>query len=242
MDKVNVLVDLSEVMHRIAHTGGSDFFESRLFRYLHNLKEMFQEDVTDQAELNFILVADSRPYWRCKIYEGYKSSRDYPNSMQFPNAIRELSKEFKVLQYPEMEADDLMYLFCYMNAGTIICTSDADSNQTIYNTYAIRYELNNKRYTSEVPLSSFVYQWLVGCTKDDAPRGIPRGIGPVTLDKACSDIQTEDPEELYWHLANKLGDNPESLLLTKELTCYDINTYLKYVDMNEIVKTIEKLY
>ena len=97
---------------------------SNVQRELSKIKNNFMWDVPEMV----LFFSDSVNF-RKKILPSYKGHRNRKKPCGYRRVITELSKRYKVIRIPELEADDAMGIYATANPGNIIVSPDKDMRQ-----------------------------------------------------------------------------------------------------------------
>ena len=140
---------------------------SNVQRELSKIKNNFMWDVPEMV----LFFSDSKNF-RKKIYPDYKGHRNRKKPCGYRRVIAELSKQYKVIRMPELEADDAMGIYATANPGNIIVSPDKDMRQIPGKLYNLDEVID---ITPEEGMKWHLIQTLAG-DQTDGYSGVP-GIG-----------------------------------------------------------------
>jgi len=140
---------------------------SNVQRELSKIKTNFMWDVPEMV----LFFSDSKNF-RKKIYPDYKGHRNRKKPCGYRRVIAELSKQYKVIRMPELEADDAMGIYATANPGNIIVSPDKDMRQIPGKLYNLDEVID---ITPEEGMKWHLIQTLAG-DQTDGYSGVP-GIG-----------------------------------------------------------------
>lgn len=178
--EVICLFDVSQIVHACWHVGYKYIpIEDRTLNNIQNILSDFEADGLIPIP---VMLFDSQPYFRSKIYPEYKGNRE-PQGIPFENIRPLLSQHFPCVSHDGLEADDLAYLITKNYKSVlpfILVSSDRDWGQTVdvnqkYN--SIMQYCRHKRdfidYSDKVKEPTWKVKIILGDLGDNVPRVVP---------------------------------------------------------------------
>jgi 5'-3' exonuclease len=220
------------------------FMEKYKKIFLGSLEKLFGVSVLRESNIIFCCDSEKGEFWRTKIYKEYKGCRvDLSLKTNFkpvfkltfdkiiPNLIKKNEYNFNIIKINEIEADDIIAIFCkkYKNNKIIILSCDDDFTQLLNDNIAIiDFRIKKKKYLSKKESKLLLKQKIIkGDCSDNIPSIFPKDRKLLNLKERKKIL--EDKEYLY----KFLYQNP--------LAAHQYNINKKLIDFNYIPNNVKKI-
>jgi len=153
------------------------------------INSLYEEFKDENGELKMYFVLSEPPYFRKKIYEGYKSKRKSPSLLWIKTLKSYLKERYKAFSIPLLEADDVVSFLKNEFPEATLCSIDKD---VLLQNKGKHFNYKKLEYVEVKTLfeaTKFIFkQVLMGDSADDIP-GLP-GIGDKKSDNILEKCTT----------------------------------------------------
>lgn len=219
-----LLIDFNNIVNKTVHFCKTP--EDAIIAFEQTLKKLYGIHKAHGQALKMYLCMDSKPYFRSAIYSEYKANRKEtkPDVSEKIAAVRARFTK-NILECKELEADDVIYLVCDELKHThdiIVISNDSDLQQIM--------EVQFYWDGWIEPKFSLADKVLFGKSKDNVPKGTPRGIGPKRMLNLISNYKSMSMVMLKAACEQCIENFvPEDFDLALELTQFSRQTIMKHI-------------
>lgn len=187
-----------------------------------------------------IIIAADTPKsknFRHSINSSYKAHRKH--DIDISKIINRLKKEYTVLQFENLEADDIIFLYTYKYENGTVITKDKDLILCLENNNTLYYNIKDKEFTfySAKDLDYLKYKKIISGDTSDNIQGVKNK--RINVMQSHYNMHRHKQKDLKHFL---LKTHMHTDLLKQhyfenyELLTYDFDTYYKYI------QNFKKLY
>ena len=251
-----IVIDLSQTLYStilgVKYDDTPDNLSMDMFRHicLSSLKNILMKFKFKYGD-EIVIACDGKHNWRKKEFEHYKACRQkqrissglnwsliYEKFDKFKNELKENFKQYKVLEFDDTEADDIIYgcaRYCVMHEKPLcIISGDKDLVQLQRYKNIIQYDSVRKQLkTVESPVDFLYLQIFKGDNTDGVPN-VLSSPNSYVIGKRCTPLR--ETKIKSW-LENPLFDSDPKIVLGDEIyERYVLNK--KLIDLSEIPNDI----
>jgi 5'-3' exonuclease len=249
--KTLLLIDTSQIVHSNTCVKKSKNLDTPLVDMVVKSIETIVWDVSLKGVDVFpILVLDSRPSFRLNIYPEYKAHRS-ESGIDWDEIKQGLRDKYAFVEYPNLEADDLIYLIANNTiADKIIVSSDRDLGQVVDKcTNTQQYCPKLKEFLDYSKELTWKAKILMGDASDNISKGVPATYlkkGKITALRLGEKTLQKDFDELgsVNKVLSKYGLSTEEPNIQRNylLIVFIDDVYRAYIEnYDELVSLLKKL-